>query len=125
MQYNSFMEYPFTVDYFKTENTALSGNLPNWKDTLIKEIKIHVAGGSDTFDVGKMFVFCQESLVPGFFIKNFRDVNGRSILPSLPNNLGIDTSAWRIVTNVPVMNMFGYLEQFKMQVQPLSALRTS
>lgn len=121
MQYYTTLEYPFVVDYYKSENTALVGNPPNWVDTLIKTINVQF--GNDP-TAGRIQMFSQEELVIGYSIKNIRDVNGNVLYAGQPNSLGIDTAAWRIDSCDPLMTPFGGISGFKISMKQLNPFRT-
>jgi hypothetical protein len=100
------LPFPFVVDYYKTENTALLNNPPQWVDTLIKTINVQLANDPTA---GKIQMFSQEELVIGYSIKNIRDADGNVLYAGQPNSLGIETAAWRIDSCDPMFQCLVHL----------------
>ena len=121
MRYASPQGYNFTVAYYKAENTAISGNLPNWVYTYIKDIKVQLAPDISN---GRITLYSQEELSLNYIVKDFRDAGGNLFLQAPPNFLGIDTSSWLIYSCVPQFNLYGYLDGFKCTLQQLSGVRS-
>jgi hypothetical protein len=122
MKYTALGAYNFTAAYYKAENTSLTGNLPNWVYTYIKDIKVQLAPDIST---GRITMYTQEELALNYVVKNFRDASGTSFLDAPPNALGIDTSSFLIYACVPQFNLFGYLDGFKCTLQQLSGARSA
>lgn len=121
MLYYAIADYPFTVDYYKTQNTVLEGP-PVWQDTYIETIKVQLGSNAG---FGKLSMYTAKELSIGYILKNFKDINGNLMLRGAPNNLNLDTSSYRINSCDPQLNSFGWAEGFMCSIAQLNAVRAA
>lgn len=120
MIYNTLTTYPYTADYYKTENTATSQELPNWVDTYISTININIGSANN---YAKLTIYSNTALGIGYILKNIRDANGDVIIQPQENLLGLDTTSYRINACDPRMNLFGFNEGYIISAVQLNPLR--
>lgn len=121
MIYNTLNIYPFTADYYTTQNTASNQELPVWEDTLVKTVNINIGSANN---YAKLTIYSPEALGIGQILKNLRDANGNILIQPQPSTIpGIDTTQYRINACDPRPSMFGFIEGYIISAQQLNTLR--